>query len=74
MQAYFREGEARAMALGNRGPIRFAEDGTLHPDILDAYPKLTAYKQRGEARPAFARALADQSADLGEPIKLGEPA
>lgn len=45
-----------------------------HTDILDAYPKLTAYKQRGEARPAFEQALADQSADLGEPIKLGEPA
>jgi hypothetical protein len=24
MQAYFRESEARAMTLGNRGPIRFA--------------------------------------------------
>ena len=45
-----------------------------HTDILDTYPKLKAYKERGEARPAFIRALADQAADLGEPIKLGEPA
>jgi glutathione S-transferase len=45
-----------------------------HTDILDAYPTLAAYKQRGEARPAFVRALADQAADLGAPIKLGEPA
>lgn len=45
-----------------------------HTDILDAYPKLKAYKQRGEARPAFAQALADQAAGLGAPVKLGEPA
>jgi len=38
------------------------------------YPKIAAYKARGEVRPAFRRALADQIADLGEPIKLGEPA
>ena len=25
------------MALGNRGPVRFAGDGTLHPGILEAY-------------------------------------
>ena len=43
-----------------------------HTDILDAYPRLKAYKERGESRPAFARALADQAADLGEPVKLGE--
>jgi glutathione S-transferase len=42
-----------------------------HTDILAAYPRLTAYQRRGEARPAFARALADQIAGLGEPIKLG---
>ena len=40
-----------------------------HTDILSGYPKLTAYKQRGEARPAFVQALADQAADLGEPIQ-----
>lgn len=45
-----------------------------HTDILAGYPGLTAYKQRGEARPAFVRALADQAADLGEPIQLKETA
>jgi len=34
MQAYFREGEARAMTLGNRGPILFTDEGSLHPDII----------------------------------------
>jgi hypothetical protein len=37
MRAYCREGEARAYALGNRGPIRFAADGRLDRAILDAY-------------------------------------
>ncbi len=35
--AYLEAGEARACALGNRGPVRFGADGRLHPDILEAY-------------------------------------
>jgi hypothetical protein len=37
LQAYFDEGDARALALGNRGPLRFDDVGRLHPDIVDAY-------------------------------------
>ncbi len=37
MTAYLREGERRALALGNRGPMQFNDDGRLHQDILDAY-------------------------------------
>jgi hypothetical protein len=37
MAAYSRAGEARARALGNRGPIRFGADGKLLPEILDSY-------------------------------------
>ncbi len=37
MAAYLRAGEARAHALGNRGPIRRDGDGNVHPDILEAY-------------------------------------
>ena len=37
MQAYLRAGERRAFALGNRGPIQFNADGTLHADIVEAY-------------------------------------
>jgi len=37
MQAYLRDGEKRAGALGNRGPIRFTADGALHPEIVEAY-------------------------------------
>lgn len=32
--------------------------------LLQAYPNLTAYQQRGEARPAYKRALAAQLADF----------
>lgn len=37
MADYSRAGEARAMSLGNRGPIRFDADGKLDPAILDSY-------------------------------------
>jgi len=37
MADYCREGEARAMQLGNRGPIRFGADGRLDPAIVEAY-------------------------------------
>ncbi len=37
MRAYLRDGERRALALDNRGPIRFDADGRLAADILDAY-------------------------------------
>jgi len=37
MRAYLADGERRALALGNRGPIRFTADGRLHPEILAAY-------------------------------------
>ena len=39
MQVYLREGEQRANRLGNRGPIRFNADGTLHEDIMEAYSR-----------------------------------
>ena len=37
MQAYIRDGEKRAFALGNRGPIRFNDKGELDPAIVEAY-------------------------------------
>lgn len=37
MEQYTRGGEARAYALGNRGPIRLGPDGKLAKEILDAY-------------------------------------
>lgn len=37
MAEYVRDGEARAAALGNKGPLRLDADGAVHPEILDAY-------------------------------------
>src|SRR5262245_14408023 len=37
MSEYGRRAEARARALGNRGPIRLAADGRLLPEIVEAY-------------------------------------
>jgi hypothetical protein len=37
MMRYRAEGTARALTLGNRGPLRFDADGRLDPRILDAY-------------------------------------
>ncbi len=61
MQAYLREGEKRAFALGNRGPIRFTATGELHPDIVEAYWRCGFYVFEGVLRP---EELADIEGDL----------
>ena len=33
MQAYFKTGRTRALALPNRGPLKFLDNSDLHPDI-----------------------------------------
>ena len=43
MSAYLRQGTQRAMALGNRGPIRFTDSGELHADIVEAYSRCGFY-------------------------------
>ncbi|GGC65430.1 hypothetical protein GCM10011504_49300 [Siccirubricoccus deserti] len=37
MSAYRAAGERLAAEIGNRGPLRLTDDGTLHPDIQAAY-------------------------------------
>jgi hypothetical protein len=65
MQAYLREGEKRAFALGNRGPIRFTGTGELHPDIVSAYWRCGFYIFEGVLK---ADELADIERDLHEII------
>ena len=43
MVDYRADGTARAMAMDNRGPIRYDANGKLHPDILDAYSRAGFY-------------------------------
>jgi hypothetical protein len=61
MQVYLKQGAQRAFALGNRGPIRFAADGNVHPDILDAYWRRGFYIFEGVLAPDE---LADIEADV----------
>jgi ectoine hydroxylase-related dioxygenase (phytanoyl-CoA dioxygenase family) len=61
MRAYCEDGQRRAMALGNRGPIRFTAEGRLHPDILDAYSRCGFYVFEGVLK---ADELADIEADF----------
>ncbi len=60
-EAYLADGEARARALGNRGPVRYDADGRVHPDILAAYEKHGFYIFEGVLGPDE---LADIEADL----------
>ena len=43
MRDYLTQGQARALELDNRGPIRFDADGALHADILRAYSEYGFY-------------------------------
>lgn len=75
MDAYLREGEARAAALGNRGPVRYGTDGKLHQDILDAYWRCGFYVFEGVVG---RRELDDIEADIKNildrlPCEQGSP-
>ena len=61
MADYSRAGEARARALGNRGPIRFDADGKLDRSILDSYWTHGLYVLEGVVGP---EALAELRADV----------
>ena len=45
-----------------------------HTDIVAKFPNLAALVARGEARPAFRRALSDQLAVFAENKPVAEPA
>ncbi len=47
MAEYRKRGTERALALGNRGPIRFEADGVLAPEIVDAYSRCGFYVFEG---------------------------
>jgi ectoine hydroxylase-related dioxygenase (phytanoyl-CoA dioxygenase family) len=66
MEEYGRAAEARAYALGNRGPIRFTADGKLDPAILDSYWQHGFYVLQGVVGPeelAELRAAVDRTLD-----------
>lgn len=47
LNAYRAEGTARALALENRGPVRFDANGKLDPAILNAYSRYGFYVFQG---------------------------
>ena len=47
MAQYMGDGRERALALGNRGPLRFNADGTVHDDIMAAYWRCGFYVLQG---------------------------
>ena len=70
---YREEGEARAMALGNRGPVRFNADGSLHEKIVEAYWRCGFYVFEGVLGDEELAELAREVDDLIEraPVKPG---
>ncbi len=66
MEEYGRAAEARAYALGNRGPIRFGANGKLDPAIVESYWKHGFYVLQGVVGPqelAELRAAVDRTLD-----------
>jgi len=47
MVTYLQAGTRQALALDNRGPLRFTDAGKLHPEILDAYSRYGFYVFEG---------------------------
>ena len=81
--AYFSQGESRALDLGNRGRLRFDGSGQLHPDIANAYRRHGFYILEGvlrrteieDLRCELAEVLARAPRGPGAAVdKLGRPA
>jgi phytanoyl-CoA dioxygenase PhyH len=75
MERFRHEGEARAMQLGNRGPIKFDENGKVDSSILDAYSRCGFYIFEGVLGEEERRDIERDVADMLEraPITKGSP-
>jgi len=73
IKSYVEEGIERAQGLGNRGPIKFSDDGTLAPEILEAYARTGFYVFEGLVDDAEISLLQDEIQSLLEraPIDNG---
>jgi len=47
MKSYLLDGQAKALALPNRGPLKFDDSGNIHSDILSAYSEFGFYILEG---------------------------
>ena len=88
LDEYFGAGEGRALALGNRGPLRFTDDGVLAPEIVAAYRETGFYVFEGaldadeldelnaDLADLLERTPADEGASVdrkGRPLQPGLP-
>ena len=75
MERYRRQGEARAMQLGNRRPIKFDENGKLDRAILDAYSRCGFYIFEGLLGEEERSDIEHDVAEMLEraPIRKGSP-
>ena len=64
MARYREAGTARALALDNRGPLRFGPDGSLHPAILESYWRHGFYVFEGVLGPEELAEIERDLADL----------
>lgn len=73
MARYREAGTQRALALDNRGPLRFDADGRLEPAILDAYWRHGFYVFEGVLGDAELTDIEDDVADMLEraPVTRG---
>merc|ERR1719160_476342 len=72
---YCEEAKARALQLGNRGPIRFDKDGRLAKDILDAYWAVGFYVFEGVVTGEELREIQNEFEEIHDnrPAKSGSP-
>ena len=76
MVRYRETGTERALAMDNRGPIRFGADGALDPAILESYARHGFYVfegvlgEEGQLPPVNVSASSTQPPSLGYPIPV----
>lgn len=70
---YCEEGKAKALTLGNRGPIRFDEKGNLAQDILDKYYEIGFYVFEGVVKEEELREFQQEFEEFHEnaPVRKG---
>lgn len=73
VRTYLVDGQSRALALPNRGPLRFDASGNIHSDILQAYAEHGFYIFENAIS---AEELADLQSDMAEmrerfPVHMG---
>lgn len=73
MKTYLLEGQAKALALPNRGPLKFDENGDIHPDILSAYSEYGFYIIEGALSEAELEDIKTDLAEMREnfPVHMG---